>query len=305
MLKPGDTFERFTIEALIGQGGMGCVYRAYDPRLDRRVALKVISEGFAPAAANARLMREARAAAALDHPNAVAIFDVGELDGAPFIVMELVEGRTLRRAPGDATPHSQHASRSSQTSRALWRRRTRRPDRVDLQRARLAEHNAGMQWWLQSQQRELAPARGDSLALGRGVRDASRNRIAPSTIAQRSAGGVTTRIQDQGLPAAASRDRHADWAHRGFRGAMAAASGPREHVLAFDAPSLLNGADDLEGRIHHELRLVANNGWRVMRSPASCWWRAEGCPFIRRPWAWRIGSRGGRTRWARGFGSRR
>lgn len=100
MLNPGDTFERYTIEALIGQGGMGCVYRAYDPRLDRRVALKVISEASAPTA-NARLLREARAAAAFDHPNAVAIFDVGELDGVPYIVMELVEGRTLRRVPGD------------------------------------------------------------------------------------------------------------------------------------------------------------------------------------------------------------
>jgi serine/threonine-protein kinase len=101
MLKSGDTFERYTIEALIGQGGMGRVYRAYDPRLSRRVALKVISEGSSHAAANARLVREARAAAAFDHPNAVAIFDVGELDGAPYIVMELVEGRTLRQAAGD------------------------------------------------------------------------------------------------------------------------------------------------------------------------------------------------------------
>lgn len=103
MLKPGDAFERYTIEALIGQGGMGCVYRAFDPRLGRRVALEVISEGAAPNASNARLVREARAAAAFDHPNAVAIFDVGEVDGAPYIVMELVEGRTLRRAASDAT----------------------------------------------------------------------------------------------------------------------------------------------------------------------------------------------------------
>jgi eukaryotic-like serine/threonine-protein kinase len=103
MLKPGDAFERYTIEALIGQGGMGCVYRAHDPRLGRRVALKVINDGSAHADANARLVREARAAAALDHPNAVAIFDVGALDGAPYIVMELVEGRTLRNADGDAT----------------------------------------------------------------------------------------------------------------------------------------------------------------------------------------------------------
>src|SRR6478752_3732218 len=96
MLKPGDTFERYTIEASIGQGGMGTVYRALDARLGRRVALKVISEGAAGAEADARLLREARAAAALDHPNAVAIFDVGEREGAPYIVMELVEGKTLR-----------------------------------------------------------------------------------------------------------------------------------------------------------------------------------------------------------------
>lgn len=107
MLKPGDTFERYTIEALIGQGGMGCVYRAYDPRLDRRVALKVISEGpeGPPSpATNARLLREARAAAAFDHPNAVTVFDVGEFGGTPYIVMELVEGRTLRQAPGETPP---------------------------------------------------------------------------------------------------------------------------------------------------------------------------------------------------------
>jgi serine/threonine-protein kinase len=106
MLKPGDTFERYTIEARLGQGGMGCVYSAHDARLGRRVALKVInSDGQrdvqAVADANARLLREARAAAALDHPNAVSIFDIGEYEGTPFIVMELVAGRTLRGAVGD------------------------------------------------------------------------------------------------------------------------------------------------------------------------------------------------------------
>ncbi|HVY49491.1 MAG TPA: protein kinase, partial [Minicystis sp.] len=92
MLGPGDSFERYTIEATLGQGGMGTVYRAVDTRLGRRVALKLINDGAADARADERLVREARAAAALDHPNAVSIFDVGELDGAPFIVMELVEG---------------------------------------------------------------------------------------------------------------------------------------------------------------------------------------------------------------------
>jgi serine/threonine-protein kinase len=103
MLKPGDSFERYTIEALLGQGGMGAVYRAHDPRLGRRVALKVLADGGDGAEARARLLREARAAAALDHPNAVAIFDVGEHEGQPYIVMELVEGRTLRALVGDAT----------------------------------------------------------------------------------------------------------------------------------------------------------------------------------------------------------
>ena len=103
MLKPGSSFERYTIDALIGQGGMGCVYRAHDPRLERSVALKVISDGGISPQTTGRLLREARSAAALDHPNAVAIFDVGEADGTPYIVMELVEGHTLRGAVGQAT----------------------------------------------------------------------------------------------------------------------------------------------------------------------------------------------------------
>ena len=127
MLKPGDTFERYTVDAAIGQGGMGCVYRAHDARLDRRVALKVISDGRRRGAGGgrARLLREARAAAALDHPNAVAIFDVGEIEGAPYIVMELVAGRTLRELIGDAgVPAARPASPGSPTSRARSRRRT-------------------------------------------------------------------------------------------------------------------------------------------------------------------------------------
>jgi serine/threonine-protein kinase len=98
MLSSGDSFERYTIEAPIGQGGMGSVYRAFDERLGRRVALKVISDPAAGPDANARLVREARAAAALDHPNAISIFDVGEAGGTPYIVMELVSGKTLRSA---------------------------------------------------------------------------------------------------------------------------------------------------------------------------------------------------------------
>jgi hypothetical protein len=102
MLAPGDMFERYAIEALIGQGGMGHVYRAHDGRLGRRVAIKVLGRP-ADHDASERLTREARAAAAIDHPNAVAIFDVGEHEGTPYIVMELVVGRTLRAVIEDAS----------------------------------------------------------------------------------------------------------------------------------------------------------------------------------------------------------
>src|SRR5258708_169498 len=100
-LNPGDTFDRYTVEALLGEGGMGLVYRAYDPRLARRVALKILPadakalRGAAdPRERVARLIREARAAAALEHVNAVAIYDVGEVDGMPFIAMEFIPGTT-------------------------------------------------------------------------------------------------------------------------------------------------------------------------------------------------------------------
>jgi eukaryotic-like serine/threonine-protein kinase len=128
MLEPGVKFERYTIEAPLGQGGMGHVYRAEDGRLGRRVAIKVISERLASPEACARLVREARAAAALDHPNAVAVFDVGEHDGVPYIVMELVDGRTLREALGDA--------RATRSARVGWL--------ADAGRALAAAHRKGL-----------------------------------------------------------------------------------------------------------------------------------------------------------------
>ena len=100
MLKPGDTVGHYSIEAQVGQGGMGRVYRAHDRRLERKVAVKVIDESAGSGEAKARLLREARAAAALDHPNAVSIFDVGEVDDTAYIVMELVSGQTLRESVG-------------------------------------------------------------------------------------------------------------------------------------------------------------------------------------------------------------
>lgn len=103
-LIPGDRFDRYTIEAVLGQGGMGRVFRAHDAKLKRKIALKVLRSGGAgesTGGGKGRLIREAQAAAALDHPNVVSIFDVGEHDGEPFIAMELVEGKSLKSFVGD------------------------------------------------------------------------------------------------------------------------------------------------------------------------------------------------------------
>jgi serine/threonine-protein kinase len=106
-LRAGDTFGHYTIDGDLGEGGMGRVFRAYDPRLHRYVALKIVRSRQEDAAsstsdlARRRLLNEARAAAALDHPNAVSIFDVGESDGTPFVAMELVRGRPLSDYVGD------------------------------------------------------------------------------------------------------------------------------------------------------------------------------------------------------------
>jgi serine/threonine protein kinase/tetratricopeptide (TPR) repeat protein len=84
------------LERLLGRGGMGAVFLAYDSRLHRHVALKVLDHDAADATASARLLREARNAAALNHPHICTIHEVGEADGTAFIAMEFVEGRSLR-----------------------------------------------------------------------------------------------------------------------------------------------------------------------------------------------------------------
>jgi serine/threonine-protein kinase len=86
----------YEITALLGAGGMGEVYRAHDDRLDRDVALKMLPAAwFADDAARARLMREARSAAGLNHPHICTIHEVGEAGGRAYIAMELVPGETL------------------------------------------------------------------------------------------------------------------------------------------------------------------------------------------------------------------
>src|SRR5580765_391771 len=86
----------YRIIGRLGAGGMGEVYRARDEQLDRDVAVKVLpSSTFDDTTARARLVREARAAAALNHPNICTVYEVGEAGGLAYIAMELVEGQTL------------------------------------------------------------------------------------------------------------------------------------------------------------------------------------------------------------------
>src|SRR6185295_73583 len=97
-LSPGTRIGRYQLVELLGEGGMGVVYRAHDPYLSRDIALKLIigRVGAADAATfQARLLREAQALAKLSHPNVVAAFDVGSHDDSVFIAMELIEGASL------------------------------------------------------------------------------------------------------------------------------------------------------------------------------------------------------------------
>src|SRR6266853_1133205 len=96
-LRTGTRLGPYEILAAIGAGGMGEVYRARDPRLGRDVAIKVLPEQLSQdPQALARFEREARAVAALSHPNILAIFDVGTEQGVGYVVTELLEGETLR-----------------------------------------------------------------------------------------------------------------------------------------------------------------------------------------------------------------
>lgn len=96
MTEVPQSFDRFEVLRILGKGGMGTVYLARDPRLDRPVALKVLhAEDVATDERRARFLREARSSAAIRHPNVATIYEVGESAGLPFIVMEYCEGETL------------------------------------------------------------------------------------------------------------------------------------------------------------------------------------------------------------------
>src|ERR1700689_4665648 len=134
IIEEGTQFGPYRLLEKIGPGGMGEVYRPLDPRLEREVALKLISDSYLvrdPAASSPpagtprsrvehsreRFLREARAVATLNHPNICAIYDVGEREGQPYLVMELLRGETLqqylshhRLTPSEVTSLGQQAA---------------------------------------------------------------------------------------------------------------------------------------------------------------------------------------------------
>src|SRR5580704_7506320 len=107
--RKGDKLPRITgyeILGVLGAGGMGIVYKARQPRLDRLVALKMIKAGAGAGSEDlARFEAEARAVAAIDHPNIIKIFEIGDRDGLPYFSLEFLEGGSLaQRIAGKPQP---------------------------------------------------------------------------------------------------------------------------------------------------------------------------------------------------------
>jgi eukaryotic-like serine/threonine-protein kinase len=101
----GETFGSYRLLGKLGEGGMGEVYRGHDATLERDVALKLLPRELTDdPGRRARMLREARAAAALNHPNICTIYEVGEVDGRNFIAMEVIEGQPLSAALGERQP---------------------------------------------------------------------------------------------------------------------------------------------------------------------------------------------------------
>ena len=127
-LGPGARLGPYEILAPLGAGGMGEVYRARDERLGREVAVKVLhADSSADPDRLRRFEQEAKAAGALNHPNLLAVFDTGRHDGNPYVVFELLEGKTLRqRLAGQAPCPRAKPSTTRSRSRTAWPRPTRR-----------------------------------------------------------------------------------------------------------------------------------------------------------------------------------
>ena len=107
-LGPGTTIGHYDVTALLGEGGMGQVWQAHDPRLKRQVAIKLLTADLTrDETVKQRFLQEAQAALALDHPNICTIFEINETDdGQLYLVMAYYEGETLKERIGTVVPDS-------------------------------------------------------------------------------------------------------------------------------------------------------------------------------------------------------
>ena len=127
-IRTGADFVGYRIEEVIGRGGMGVVYRAYDLRLRRTVALKLIAPELAlDERFRERFARETELAMSLEHPNVVPIYDAGDVDGRLYLAMRLVVGTDLRKLLREEGPSNRlERWRSAARWQARWTPRTRR-----------------------------------------------------------------------------------------------------------------------------------------------------------------------------------
>jgi serine/threonine protein kinase/tetratricopeptide (TPR) repeat protein len=116
----GQRFGPYEILGRLGSGAMGLVFRAWDARLHREVAIKMLHEDYDMPGMRERFLQEARAASALNHPHICTIFDLGEQDGEPYMVMELLQGETLKEKIGrGAVPVDEIVSYAQEVADAL------------------------------------------------------------------------------------------------------------------------------------------------------------------------------------------
>jgi serine/threonine-protein kinase len=116
----GQRFGPYEILGKLGGGGMGLVFRAWDGRLHREVAIKLLHDDYTISGMRERFLQEARAASALNHPNICTVFDIGEQDNNPYLVMELLEGETLKdRVARGALPAEEIVRYGIEISEAL------------------------------------------------------------------------------------------------------------------------------------------------------------------------------------------
>jgi serine/threonine-protein kinase len=141
----GTTIGHYHVLGRVGAGAMGVVFEAEDLKLGRRVALKFLPESLARDAASlSRFEREARMASALNHPNICTIYDLDDLQGSPFIVMELLEGETLKNRIGaGALPPDEFLDKATQIAAAMAAAHARKIIHRDLKPANIFVTRAG------------------------------------------------------------------------------------------------------------------------------------------------------------------